>query len=160
MSSLDSLPGMCRNDLLGYRRQPLTTLSRRAYALRNVCTSHEHPEGTMRTAHHPPFGHFLPQGEGSQDSVPLPPGEGGAKRRVRVVSCAEAAYLRVPGDSREGCGVLPRQRQEEVSRGSRARRSKALASPTPGTERTKYRAATPARGGAIGQILVDAVGPK
>src|SRR5260221_13851572 len=133
MSSLDSLPGMCRIDLLGYRRQPLTTLSRRAYALRNDCTSHEHPEGNIRTAPHPPFGHFLPQGEGSQDSVPLPPGEGGAKRRVRVVSCAEAAYLRVPGDSREGCGVLPRRRQDEVSRGERPRRANAAAGATPRT---------------------------
>src|SRR5260221_14039942 len=51
--------------------------------LGNLCTSHEHQERRVRTAPHPPFGHLLPQGEGSPDYIPLPPGEGGAKRRVR-----------------------------------------------------------------------------
>ncbi len=49
----------------------------------DLSVSHEHPEGNGCTAPHPPFGHLLPQGEVSQDAVPLPPGEGGAKRRVR-----------------------------------------------------------------------------
>src|SRR5258706_16456738 len=56
---------------------------RRAIRLGNLCTSDEQPEGNVRAAPHPPFGHLLPQGEGSHDSIPLPPGEGGAKRRVR-----------------------------------------------------------------------------
>src|SRR6266852_3748219 len=30
--------------------------------LGNLCTSHERPEGNIRTAPHPPFGHLLPQG--------------------------------------------------------------------------------------------------
>src|SRR5260221_8064223 len=44
------------------------------------------------------------------------------------------------------------------TRGSRGRRSKVLANPTPGTQRTRYRAATPARGCAKGRIRVDAAG--
>ncbi len=52
-------------------------------ALGNHGTSDELQEGNVRAAPHPPFGHLLPQGEGSHDSIPLPPGEGGAKRRVR-----------------------------------------------------------------------------
>src|SRR5258708_19327126 len=44
--------------------------------------------------------------------------------------------------------MLPRQRQEEVSRGGRAPKSKVHAAPTPGTSALKYRAATAARGNA------------
>src|SRR5260221_10031012 len=43
-----------------------------AFALGNLCTSHEHQEGRVRTAPHRLFGDLLPQGEGSHDSVPLP----------------------------------------------------------------------------------------
>src|SRR5258708_6566910 len=39
-------------------------------------------------------------------------------------------------------GTMPRQRQGEVSWGGRARKSKGLSAPTPGTRALKYRAAT------------------
>src|SRR5260221_957411 len=56
--------------------------------LENLCTSHEPRAGNVRTAPHPPFGHLLPQGEGSRDSIPLRPQEGGAKRRLGRDSCS------------------------------------------------------------------------
>ena len=46
--------------------------------LGSLFTSDEHRE-KVRT----PSGHLLSQGEGTHDSIPLPPGGGGAKRRVR-----------------------------------------------------------------------------
>jgi hypothetical protein len=43
----------------------------------------------VRQAPHPAFGHPLPEGEGVRAvTIPLPPGEGGAQRRVRGVALA------------------------------------------------------------------------
>ena len=53
-----------------------------------VVPTHEAESPLAEQHPHPPFGHLLPEGEGIRASlILLPPGEGGAQRRMKVLLC-------------------------------------------------------------------------
>ena len=53
---------------------PIVVSEERLLEAQRLCASHENRGENLLAAPHPPFGHLLPQGEGSHDSDPLPPG--------------------------------------------------------------------------------------